>query len=96
MNFDYIFHHSDHDTWCVETFMTKNKKYQIKLHYLFLIVFLFYFVFARQILMFLPFLSKFSGLKGNVLFLEIYINEKLNPFPNKICNFLRKKEEKKI
>ena len=34
--------------------------------------FLFSFVFARQILMILPFFE-LSGLKGNVLFMEIYI-----------------------
>ena len=85
LNFDYIFHHSDHDTWCVETFMTKNKKYQIKLHYLFLIFFLF-----------LPFLFKFSGLKGNVLFMEIYINEKLNPSLTKYVIFYVKKKKKNL
>ena len=25
--------------------------------------------------------------KGNVVFMEIYTNEKLNPFSNKLCNF---------
>ena len=40
--------------------------------------------------------SELSGLKRNVLFMEIYIPHNTNPFSNKICNFNVKKKKKKI
>ena len=39
--------------------------------------------------------SELSGLERNVLFMEIYTNEKFNPFSNKMCNFYVKKKKKK-
>ena len=68
----------------------------------FLIVFIVWrqficFVFARQILMFLPFSLSFRWLKKKCTFHgNIYTNEKLNPFSNKICNFYVKRRRIKL
>ena len=71
----------------------QNIRIRLLLFLLFDVNFLVLFCFCETNFDAFTIFSELSGLKRNG---NIYTNEKLNPFFNKICNFYVKKKKKKI